>query len=240
MIPKRGKILLIEGKRGDSPLFFMGLTRKGFDVDVVPNGSAALASLSEEQPHVVLINAVSMRTSGRRILQSIRQKAPGVPVIFIVEEGYDFTNRLDAEVVLALPFTLQKLLNRLRPLMPAEDKNLIKVGPLHLDTEQRWVRYNNRQTSLTPRLVALLQALMEHPGEVIEREELFKRVWETGYTGDTRTLDVHISWLRQAIEENPRNPQFVKTMRGVGYRLDIEPDTRSPHRKKTGSGRSSS
>ena len=62
---------------------------------------------------------------------------------------------------------------------------------------------------------------MQHPGEVLEREQLFCQVWETGYTGDTRTLDVHISWLRQAIEENPRKPVLLKTIRGVGYRMDI-------------------
>jgi DNA-binding response OmpR family regulator len=62
---------------------------------------------------------------------------------------------------------------------------------------------------------------MDHSGEALEREQLFREVWKTEYTGDTRTLDVHISWLRQAIEEDPRNPQFLKTIRGVGYRLDV-------------------
>jgi DNA-binding response OmpR family regulator len=63
--------------------------------------------------------------------------------------------------------------------------------------------------------------LMNHHGEVVERERLFRQVWNTDYTGDTRTLDVHISWLRQAIEKDPRNPKFLKTIRGVGYRLDV-------------------
>jgi len=62
---------------------------------------------------------------------------------------------------------------------------------------------------------------MQHPGEVIERGQLFREVWNTEYTGDTRTLDVHISWLREALEENPRQPTFLKTIRGVGYRLDV-------------------
>jgi DNA-binding response OmpR family regulator len=63
---------------------------------------------------------------------------------------------------------------------------------------------------------------LEKPGVVLEREKLFKQVWNTNYTGDTRTLDVHISWLRKAIEEDPRKPQLLKTIRGVGYRLDID------------------
>jgi DNA-binding response OmpR family regulator len=64
--------------------------------------------------------------------------------------------------------------------------------------------------------------LMENTGEVLERKNLFRRVWKTEYTGDTRTLDVHISWLRRAIEHDPRRPRFLKTIRGVGYRLDID------------------
>ena len=63
---------------------------------------------------------------------------------------------------------------------------------------------------------------MENAGTVMERKELFAAVWQTEYTGDTRTLDVHISWLRQALEENPRKPKYLKTVRGVGYRLDVE------------------
>ena len=78
------------------------------------------------------------------------------------------------------------------------------------------------QALLTPRLVMLLRILMERPGQVIERAALFSQVWETQYTGDTRTLDVHISWLRQAIEDDPRHPRYIKTVRGMGYRLDVE------------------
>jgi DNA-binding response OmpR family regulator len=69
--------------------------------------------------------------------------------------------------------------------------------------------------------MALLDALMEKPGKVIAREKLFKNVWKTDYTGDTRTLDVHISWLRQAIEVDPRNPELLVTVRGVGYKLEV-------------------
>jgi len=94
------------------------------------------------------------------------------------------------------------------------------VGLIRLDTERRRVRCQGREARLTPRLAQLLQILMEHPGAVVERAQLFRQVWKTEYTEDTRTLDVHISWLREALEEDPRHPQFLKTIRGVGYRLD--------------------
>jgi DNA-binding response OmpR family regulator len=222
-MPVRAMILLIEGKRSNHPSFSLGLTKKGFEVHSVSSGNAALAFLEQHSPHIILIDAASMRTSGKRICQSIREHKPNLPIMAIVNKEQS-EGKLDADVILVQPFTLQKLLNRLRPLLPAENKNVLVAGPLNLDTEQRWVRYHNRQISLTPRMVTLLKVLMQHPGEVIDREELFKLVWDTAYTGDTRTLDVHISWLRQALEEDPRHPRFVKTVRGVGYRLDIEPE----------------
>lgn len=218
------KILLIEGKRADRPSFVAGLARKGHLVESVSNGSEALARLGPLAPDLIIVNAASMRTSGKRICQSIRSHSRAARIVLITDAHNVSSIEKEelANVVLALPFTLQKLLNRIRPLLPAEKKDLLEVGPLQLDLSQRWVRMGPRQTSLTPRLVTLLKILMEHPGEVIERNPLFTTAWDTTYTEDTRTLDVHISWLRRAIEDDPRNPRIIKTIRGVGYRLDID------------------
>ena len=107
-------------------------------------------------------------------------------------------------------------------IVPAEGKNVLIAGPIRLDLERKHVVCEDRESQLNPRLTTLLKTLMEHVGDVVLREELFRHVWRTEYTGDTRTLDVHISWLRRAIEANPRKPKYLKTIRGVGYRLDIE------------------
>ena len=218
----KARILLIEGKRAEHPSFSAGLTKKGFHVDSVPNGSAALTRLDEGLPRLVIVDAASMRTSGKRICQALRLHAEKLPILLILGEALNSGDKHEADVVLVQPFTLQKLINRIRPLIPAETKDLLEVGPLQLDVEQRLVRCQSRQCRLTPRLVILLKALMDRQGELIDRKELFKQVWDTGYTVDTRTLDVHISWLRQAIEEDPRHPQFINTVRGVCYRLDVD------------------
>jgi DNA-binding response OmpR family regulator len=220
----KAKILLIEGKRADRPSYVAGLNRKGFQVESVTNGSEALARLEPFQPDLIIVNAASMRTSGKRICQSIRSHSRSMHIVLINDgQNVDSIDKEElVDVVLSLPFTLQKLMNRIRPLLPADQKDMLQVGILQLDPNQRWVRVGNRQTSLTPRLVTLLKILMEHPGEVIEREYLFRTVWDTAYTEDTRTLDVHVSWLRRAIEDDPRRPQYIKTIRGVGYRLDME------------------
>ena len=218
----KAKILLVEGKRADHPSYESGLVRKGFQVEIATSGAGAVARLSENTHNLVVVDASSMRTSGKRICQAVRQQAPTLPIVLLVHDASDAQDRKTADVILVQPFTLQKLVNRIRPLLPVEHKDFIQVGPLQLDPEQRRVRCQDRQNRLTPRMVALLKILMEHPGEVLERTSLFSQVWDTDYTEDTRTLDVHISWLREAIEIDPRHPQYLKTIRGVGYRLDIE------------------
>jgi DNA-binding response OmpR family regulator len=217
---KTDTLLIIEGRHAEIPSFASDLQKKGFDVHTVQNGSQALSRLKEVSPSLVVINAASLRSTGLRICQSLRETDPKLPIILILEADHA-VEKDAADAVLALPFTVQKLVNRIKPLLPGDGKNVLHVGPIRLDLEKRRVRCLGRNTKLTPRLVTLLQLLMDKHGEVVEREGLFKKAWETNYTGDTRTLDVHISWLRRAIELDPENPKFLKTIRGVGYRLDI-------------------
>ena len=217
---KTTTLLVIEAKHAEIPSFAMDLQKKGFDVHIAQNGSKAIALLKEVSPSLVVVNAASLRSTGLRICQSLREKDSKLPIILILEEEIDVNKDL-ADAVLVLPFTVQKLSNRIKPLLPGDGKNVYHVGPIRLDVEKRRVRCLGKSTKLTPRLVTLLHLLMDKHGEVVERNPLFKKAWETNYTGDTRTLDVHISWLRQAIELDPDNPKLLKTVRGVGYRLDV-------------------
>lgn len=217
---KTTTLLVIEVKHAEIPSFASDLQKKGFDVHIAQNGSKAVALLKEVSPSIVVINAASLRSTGLRICQSIREKDLKLPIILILEDDKEVSKDA-ADAILTLPFTVQKLVNRIKPLLPGDGKNVLHVGPIRLDLEKRRVRCLGKSTKLTPRLVTLLHLLMDKHGEVVEREPLFKKVWETNYTGDTRTLDVHISWLRRAIELDPDNPKFLKTVRGVGYRLDI-------------------
>lgn len=213
-------VLIIEGRHADFPSFTMPLQKKGLDVRVAKTGSQALELLKTVEPDVLVLNAASMRSSGVRICKSIREEDEDLPIILILDPEKDVSEDL-ATVILKHPFTIQKLTNRIKPLLPGEGENLLQVGAIRLDLDRNRVRCLGQNTRLTPRLVILLKALMKRPGEVIEREELFKQVWDTEYTGDTRTLDVHISWLRRAIEPDPTKPKLLRTIRGVGYRLDI-------------------
>ena len=217
---KKHTILIIEGRHAEIPSFAGDLQKKGFDVVLFQSGSEAISKLKQASPSLVVINAASLRSTGIRICLSVRKKDAKLPIILILENEKPVDKEL-ADSVLALPFTVQKLVNRIKALLPGDGNNMVSAGPIRLDLENRRVRSLGKSTKLTPRLITLLQLLMDKHGEVVEREALFKKVWETNYTGDTRTLDVHISWLRKAIELDPDNPKFLKTIRGVGYRLDV-------------------
>jgi len=94
------------------------------------------------------------------------------------------------------------------------------VGDVALNLEQRCVVRGNRETHLTPKQAHLLEILMRHPGEILSRAFLMKQVWDTDYLGDTRTLDVHVHWVRNAIEQDPRSPVYLRTIRRIGYRFE--------------------
>lgn len=213
-------VLIIEGRRGNYSSFGEELDEKGYQVVKAPSGRAGLDLLKLVDPHVVIVDAASLRTSGVRICQSFRVAVNSIPIILIVEKKRLIPKNVDANLVLRLPFTVQKLINRLEAYHPTDGKYILEVGPIELNTRTQLVTCHDRQTKLTPRLMKLLKMLMENNGQVVGRDPLFTQIWETEYTGDTRTLDVHISWLRKAIEVDPRNPKLIRTERGVGYILE--------------------
>ncbi|MBN2148432.1 MAG: response regulator transcription factor [Anaerolineales bacterium] len=217
----KARLIWVEGKRAGIPSFIPVLRKKDYQVELVATGSAALERLLTVDPDLVVINAASMRTSGKRICQDLREKMDHLPIVLILGEKQEIAENPCANVVLKLPFTARKLINRIVPLLPGNAQHIIHVGPLRLDIEHKRLRCLGQEARLTPRLVRLLQVLMQHHGEVVERKNLFCEVWNTEYSGDTRTLDVHISWLRAALHDDPRKPTLLKTIRGVGYRLDV-------------------
>ena len=169
---------------------------------------------------MVVIDAASLRTSGIRICQSFRKADGDIPIILIVSDEILLPEVVDANLILRLPFTIQKLVNRLQAYHETDEKYILRAGPIELNTKTQLVTCEDRQTKLTPRLVEILKILMKNNGQIVERDPLFTKVWDTDYTGDTRTLDVHISWLQQAIEEDPHNPCYIRTKRGEGYILE--------------------
>ena len=217
----RPKVLLIEGKRNNEYAFSLSLARKKYELMVVTSGTEGIRILDQFEPDIVIINAASLRTNGQRITSRFRNRLPKIPIILILNGDESQTDSPEANFTLRLPFTVQKLVNHMNVYLNNQKKNTLVIGPLRLNTLTNLVTCHGKETVLTPRLTELLRYLIEHKGKLVKRSQLFSKVWDTDYTEDTRTLDVHISWLRQAIEKDPRDPQIITTERAVGYKLNL-------------------
>ena len=164
-------ILLVEGKRVDRPSYMAGLSKKGFIVESSQNGSEAIKRLEKLKPNAIIIDAASMRTAGTRICTSIRNQVKKTPIFLILSADAKQVENTCADEVLYLPFTLQKLLKRIRPYMGSSKNKKLVCGPITLDLKDRWVTCGNKRTRLTPRLFILLESFMKKPGEVLLRED---------------------------------------------------------------------
>lgn len=215
-------ILLIESGRASDPSFAPALEKKGYKVNIKHKIDRAISVLvSPPEPDLVILDAASMRTPGTRLCRKVRDKLNGVPIILVSPEGTRPESSTGASLMLVHPFTARKLLNRVARLLPGDERYTLTAGPLKLNVAQRKVIAHGKEARLTPKQAKLLEVFIRNEGRLMTRKALIRQVWHTDYTGDTRTLDVHISWLRRAIEVDPKRPQLIRTIRGMGYRLDL-------------------
>lgn len=224
-------ILLIERAGKKENTFAAALERKGYKVEVVSAGHLALESASLTRPAVVVLNAASLGSSGLRICKMLRASLDGIPVVHVLPADVSERDQkqAEAEIILRMPFTARKLINRIKRLLPGERTDAIQVGPIRLVQNVRIVEAHGREKRLTPKTADLLSVFLHHPGDTLDRSFLMRQVWNTDYVGDTRTLDVHVRWVREAIEADPTSPAHIVTVRGVGYRFVPEPKNGRDH-----------
>lgn len=212
-------ILLIEGTSNHNS-FVPALEKVGYRVEIFHTGVNALSWAIQNAPDLIVFDAASMRSSGTRSCRRLRRALGDVPIIHCRAEGDKEDLLSEADVYLAQPFTPRKLLNRIRALLPADDlkEEVVRCGCLTLYREKRSVEVNGQgEQPLTPKQAQLLEEFVRHPNQIVSRKQLMQNVWSTDYIGDTRTLDVHVRWVREIIEEDPAKPQLLRTVRGKGY-----------------------
>jgi DNA-binding response OmpR family regulator len=220
-------ILLIESSRASVPSYASALEKKGYSVEIHHKVDPAIKAAQSEPPDIVILDAASMRTSGTRMCRVIRTKLNGLPIILVSPKNSEPDPSNGASITLVHPFTPRKLLNRVARLLPGDDSYMLEVGPIRLNLAQRKVLVYGKESRLTPKQTKLLEVFMLNPGRLLTRKSLIKQVWQTDYIGDTRTLDVHMSWLRSAVEKDSSRPKLLRTIRGMGYRLDIQSNSNS-------------
>lgn len=217
-------VLLLESAHARAASFAPALEKRGYTVIREHTLQAALNHARSGEPNLIIVDAASFKTSGMRLCQKLRAVLNSTPILLIVPlRAAQAPDSGDgASITLISPVTPRKLLNRVAHLLPAkEDSAYLQAGPIKLYLAQRRVICRGKQAYLTPKLTRLLEMFLRAPGQLITRRAIIKHVWQTDYIGDSRMLDVHISWLRRVIEPNPGKPRCLKTVRGQGYRLDV-------------------
>lgn len=222
-------ILVVDDEEPIQELLKFNLEKEGYHVLIAGDGPEALEILEKKQPDLVVLDIMLPGMSGLEVCSELRRipRFSDLPVIMLTAKGEEIDKVLGLEIgaddYITKPFSPRELIARirarLRRIKPVEEENCIIWQELRIDLDRFQVFMRGELIELTPKEFELLRVLASHPGKVFSREELLERIWGYEYMGDTRTVDVHVRHLRQKIEENPSNPEYLETLRGIGYRL---------------------
>jgi DNA-binding response OmpR family regulator len=189
-------------------------------VSVAQTQRQAANRCKTHRPDILVVDVASFGSNGYKISEAVRRRLDRVPTILLLEQGHASVGG-GAEAFMTRPFTSRKLLYRVKQVAATLASREMRAGSLGLDLDTRTLHKGEHTMHLRPKEAALLAHFMRNSGKVVSRREIMKEVWETDYMGDTRTLSVHIRWLRLKIEDDPDAPRFLRTVRGVGYRFEV-------------------
>jgi DNA-binding response OmpR family regulator len=212
-------VLIIANDTSVTSAYAEAFSKKEFTVLTAHSGRQALAQVKTRTPDTIVLDTTSPRLSVKRLVRSLRRDSYAILILLAHNP-----NRADgmnhAQLILPKTTSPKKLVQRVRAALENRPPREMRAGNLTLNVERRRITRGNRSQKLTPKEFALLKLFMQRPGQVVSRGTLMQEIWNTDYLGDTRTLDVHMRWLREKIEENPNDPKLIVTVRGEGYRLE--------------------
>jgi two-component system response regulator RegX3 len=220
------RILVVEDESAISEPLAESLVREGFDADVAATVAAARDSYQRRPPDLVLLDVMLPDGDGRDLAREIRRQS-NVPIIMLTARGEEIDRvlglELGADDYVVKPFSMRELTARIRAILrrgrAAERRGPIEIGDLVLDPSARTLTKAGEPVELAAKEFDLLLLLMSNAGDVQKREQIMDEVWDPHWFGPTKTLDVHISWLRKKIEDDPSTPRYITTIRGVGFRF---------------------
>ncbi len=231
------KILVVEDELNIAELIKYNLVKNGFIVNCVNNGINILENIIEFGADLVILDLMLPEKNGFEICKEISENetTSGIPIIIVSSKSREFDKilalDLGADDYICKPFSIKELVARTNAVfrrmekfkdIDSSDSQEIRFGNIRVDLKKREVYKNDVKFEMTFKEFELLVLLFKSNGRVLTREYLLDRIWGYNYIGDTRTIDVHVRKLRQKIEDDDKNPIYIETVRGMGYKLNLE------------------
>ena len=225
------RVMLVDDDETIIETLEYNLKRHGFDVVSFNNGRNALSKLDEASPSLVILDWMLPDMVGPEICKLIRSRSVDVPILMLTGRSSpaDVATGLTsgADDYLCKPFSNIELMARVQALLRRAGKDVsrrggrLEVGALVLDDEAKMLTWQGNPVDLSPKEFALLKVLMVNAGKTLSTEALLNQVWGADFTGDVKTVAVHMRWLRQKLEADPKNPKLLETVHRSGYRLNV-------------------
>lgn len=224
------RILVVEDEESLAEAIAFLLGKEGFEVEIASSGPKAIESFEANGADLILLDLMLPGLSGTEVCRQIRTKS-SVPIIMLTAKDSEIDKvvglELGADDYVTKPYSSRELIARIRAVLrrgelldTTVEVGILSVGPVRLDIDRHIITVNGLPISLPLKEFELLEFLMRNAGRVLTRMQLIDRVWGSDYVGDTKTLDVHIKRLRAKIEKDPANPEFIQTVRGMGYKME--------------------
>ncbi|MHB1627053.1 MAG: response regulator [Bacilli bacterium] len=225
------RVLVVDDEESIRTLVEYNLRQAGYDVLVAEDGQTALSIVAQRGVDLLILDLMLPGLNGLELCKRLRQEQSQIPIIMLTARGEEIDRVLGLEMgaddYVTKPFSPRELVARVRAVLrrkvdemaPAAGETAFVVGDVRLDPDRYVLTVRSEVIELTPREFELLHYLLKNLDRVVSRDQLLDRVWGYEYAGDTRLVDVHISHLRDKIEDDPRTPRYIKTVRGVGYKF---------------------
>lgn len=225
------RVLVVDDEEPIRKLVEYNLVQAGYEVAVAEDGYTALDVVSKKRIDLLILDLMLPGLSGLELTKRLRQEQRNIPIIMLTARGEEIDRVLGLEMgaddYVTKPFSPRELVARVRAVLrrkvdeasDAAVESVIAAGEVRMDPQRYEVTVRGQGIDLTPREFELLHYLLKNIDRVVSRDQLLDRVWGYEYAGDTRLVDVHISHLRDKIEEDPKMPRYIKTVRGVGYKF---------------------
>ena len=225
------KILVVDDEEHIAELIRYNLESNGYKILSANNGIDAMKIVLEERPNLILLDLMIPGKDGYDVCKEIRstKEVMNTPIIMLTDKSEEIDKilglELGADDYITKPFSVRELLARVKAVLRRfsiveSEENVLVFGDLTVDFEKREVLIKNNKLELTLKEFELLEILIRNKGKILTRDTLLDKIWGYEYIGETRTVDVHIRYLRKKIESDDKNPKFIETIRGVGYRFN--------------------